>query len=247
MRAKRKMMVVLMVIMALVLVTAVAYAITIAVDGVQEGAWTGGGSVGDGDEVAITNNGVDIQTVRWTNDTSNFYFLFETYGNTTWNLPGFTEADLILCINSDNVLGTGSSLPGQCLGSGYDVYVRLVGPTPTVSVFDSTFTPVAATTQVGFVGTTITEISVDLASLGLSTANCGVMPVGIYFDGQTADPDDNVTDVGDISMTCGEPTAVTLQNVSASGSSVLPFALGAFGLIVVSTGLVISRKRKGVQ
>jgi hypothetical protein len=44
------------------------------------------------------------------------------------------------------------------------------------------------------------------------------------------------------------PTAVTLQDVSASGqSAVLPFVLGAFGLIVVSTGLVINRKRKTVQ
>lgn len=246
MRTKRKMMVVLMVVMALALVTAVAYAITIAVDGVQEAAWTGGGSVADADEVGITNNGVDLQTVRWTNDTTNFYFLFESHGNTTWNLPGFTDAELILCINSDN-LATGSNLPGQCLGSGYDVYVQIVGPTPTVSVFNSAFAPIAATTQVGFVGTTITEISVDLASLGLSAANCGVMPVGVYFDGQTSDPDDNVTDVGDINMSCGGTTAVTLQNVSASGSSVLPFALGVFGLIVVSTGLVISRKRKSVQ
>lgn len=44
------------------------------------------------------------------------------------------------------------------------------------------------------------------------------------------------------------PTAVSLQSVDVSSSSaVLPFALGAFGLIIVSTGLVINRKRKSVQ
>jgi hypothetical protein len=40
------------------------------------------------------------------------------------------------------------------------------------------------------------------------------------------------------------PTAVTLQNVTASGQSTLPFALSIFGLIVVGTGFAVNRKRK---
>jgi hypothetical protein len=69
----------------------------------------------------------------------------------------------------------------------------------------------------------------------------------MYFDNQTTPPDDNVPFSGTFQAQVGDgsPTAVTLQNVSASGqSAILPFAMGAFGLIIVSTGLIISRKRK---
>ena len=236
--------VVLLVAMILMGATAVVYAITISVDGTREAAWDGGGSQSDPNEPTITNDGVDLQAVEWTNDTSNFYFLFQTYADVTWDLPGFTDAELILCINSDNNTSTGTSLPAQCLGSGYDYYVRIIGPTPTVTVYNSASVPIPATTNVAFAGT-ITELSVDLVSLGLDSANCGPMLVGVYFDGQTQDPDDNILDGADVPMSCGSPTAVTLQNISASGQSVLfPFTLGGLGLIVISIVLAINRKRK---
>ncbi len=243
----RRVFVMVLVALMLVGVTAVAYAITITVDGSREAAWGGGGSANDPNEVDVTNDGVDVQIVEWTNDTTNFYFLIETYAAVTWDLTGFTDAELILCINNDNNVATGSSLPGQCLGTGYDRYIQIVGPTPTINVFDSNFNPVAATTDIAFNGT-ITEISIDAASLGLSSANCGSMLMGVYFDGQTQDPDDNVLDGGDIPITCGSPTAISLQNIAVSGQSVAyPFALGAFGLIIISTGLLINRKRKNVE
>ncbi len=103
----------------------------------------------------------------------------------------------------------------------------------------------------------ITEVRVPLADLGISGPTCpggGAQPciieLGFYYDNGTAPQDDSIPDVGFITgeVGSGSPTAVSLQNVSASGqSAVLPFALGAFGLIVVGTGLVIKGKRKTVQ
>lgn len=237
MNLKRKVMIVLLSLLSLVLVTAVAYAITIDIDGTREAAWDGGDSIGDLNETDITNDGVDVQTVEWTNDTSNFYFLIETHANTTWDLTGFTDAELILCLNNDNSLVTGSSLPDQCIGSGYDRYIQVVGPTPTVNVFDGAFNPIAATTDIAFSGA-ITEISVDVTSLGLSSANCGTMLMGVYFDGQTQDPDDNVLDDSDFTITCGSPTAVTLQSFSAQGS-LLPTMTWIVAISVLLGSLMI--------
>jgi hypothetical protein len=148
-------------------------------------------------------------------------------------------------LNTDNSVSTGTANICVLGSGGYDRYIRIAGPTPlTVTVFDQDFNALGATTNVA-TSTTITELSVDLASLGFSGSNCGSIPSSAYFDGRTGDPDDNVLDGSDFNMNCGSPTAVTLQNISVSGqSSVLPFALGAFGLIVVGTGLMISRKRK---
>jgi hypothetical protein len=229
----------------LVGVTAVAYAITINIDGIREAAWDGGGSVTDDNEVGVTNDGVDIEVIGWTNDTTNFYFLVSTYSTTGWNDnngPDFPY--LYFCLNTDNNVSTGTANICVLGSGGYDRYIRVAGPTPlTVTVFDHNFNALGATTNIATL-TTITELSVDLASLGLSGSNCGSIPSSAYFDGRTGDPDDNVLDGSDFSMNCGSPTAVTLQSITASGQSlVLPFAL-AFGTIVVGTGLIIGRKRK---
>jgi hypothetical protein len=248
MSLRRKMIIVLMVVMAMVLATTAVYAITITVDGTRETAWDGGGSITEPNEPGVANDGLDVQTIEWTNDTSNFYILLDTYAATAWNTPNGPDFPYIyFCMNTDNSLATGTANICTLGAGGYDRYVRIAGPTPlTVTVFNQAFGVIGATTSVATVND-ITELSVDVASLGLSTANCGTITASAYFDGRTGDPDDSVQDSGDFSMGCGGTTAVTLQNVSASGSSVLPFALGAFGLIVVSTGLVISRKRKSVQ
>ncbi|MCB9419332.1 MAG: hypothetical protein H6667_05990 [Ardenticatenaceae bacterium] len=244
-KMKRKAGIILMVAMALVLVTAVAYAITITIDGVREVAWDGGGSVTDPNEAGVTNDGFDVDVIEWTNDTSNFYILLSTYAATGWNTNNGPDFPYVyFCMNTD---GLASGTANICVNGagGYDRYIRIAGPTPlTVTVFDQNFNTIAATTDVATVGS-ITEISIDVTSLGLSTGVCGAMPSSAYFDGRTGDPDDNVQDAGDFNMNCGNPTAVSLHNATASGpSAVLPFALGAFGLIAVSTGLVISRKRK---
>jgi hypothetical protein len=205
-----------------VVLAGVALAATITVDGTREAAWDSGGSQSDlnenggpptGDD--ITNDGVDIRTIEWTNDTANFYFLIDTYVDTTWDLLGPNDAYVWFCVNNDNQSGTGSTYPGVCLSDGYDRYILVQGgPSLTVSVFDENFAPVAASTNVSTTGT-VTELSIDLASLGFSGSNCGSAPTGVYMDGRTSDPDDNVQDFGDIPVTCGTPSAVTLSSMEA--------------------------------
>ena len=199
---KRNVLVFLMVVMTLVLVTAVAYAITITIDGTRETAWNGGGSVSDINEGGVTNDGVDVEEIEWTNDTTNFYLLINTYAATGWNDNNGPDFPYIyFCMNTDNAASGTASI--CALGSGgYDRYVRIGGPTPlTVTVYDENFSIIGATTNVATSGD-ITEISIDLTSLGFSSANCGSVPSSAYFDGRTGDPDDNVSDSGDFAMNC---------------------------------------------
>jgi len=251
MKVKSVLSVLLVLVMLGVLVLVVppgVQAITIVVDGTRESAWDSGGSQGDGDEAGITNNGVDIETIEWTNDTSNFYFLVETYSNTDWSrVP---DAPYVWwCINNDDNIGTGTSFSGVCLGSGYDRYIKIAGPTPlTVAVYDSGFNIIAATTSVATSGA-ITEMSVDNASLGFISGNCGSAPTGVYMDGRTNDPDDNVQDAGDIPLTCGIPTAITLSSFTARpalGSSVVValVAVGLLGVGVVGTLALVRRREE---
>ena len=235
------------VILAL-LFSSVAAAITIVVDGVREAAWNAAGTAADGNEIPITNDGVDISRVQWTNNTSNFFLLIETYANTDWNFGITAHPFVTFCMNTDNNTATGSTNPGVCLGSGYDRYIKVAGPTPlTMQVTDSAGVPIAATTQVATAGT-ITELSINVAALGLSTLNCGTMPTGVYFDGATTAPDDNVLDNADIQMTCGTPTAITLSSVTARSETenlALLIAAGVLGVSVVALVTIIARRRKG--
>jgi hypothetical protein len=243
---RSKLLAIVISVVTLIMVVGVAYAITITVDGTREAAWDGGGGVDDPSEVGITNDGVDIRRVEWTNNTNNFYFLFRTDTATDWNRA--PDAPYIyLCINNDNNTMTGSTFPLVCLGSGYERYVRISGPTPlTVVVWDSAFSPVAATTSVATSGDT-TELAVNVAALGLSSSNCGSMPTGIYMDGRTSDPDDNVLDTGDAPANCGFPTAITLSRLEAKADTQNNTAALILAASVVATlglaGVVIRRRR----
>lgn len=192
----------------------VALAATITVDGIREAAWDAGGTQSDADEAGISNE-LDLKTVEWTNDTSNFYFLIETYAGTLWDRFGLSDPYVLLCINNDNNTSTGTAYPGICPDSGYDRYVAIMGGSSlAVNVYDENFDPIAATTSAANAGA-VTEIGVDLASLGFGGANCGSAPTRVFMDGQTFDPDDNVQDEGDIPVTCSAPSAVTLSSMKA--------------------------------
>ncbi|MFQ5397978.1 MAG: hypothetical protein ACE5E7_00085 [Anaerolineae bacterium] len=241
----RKLSLVLVVVLVF-MVTAVAYAITITIDGVRETAWNGGGSVTDNNEAGVTDDGVDVQTIEWTNDTTNFYLLLNTYAATGWNTNNGPDFPYIyFCLNTDNNVGTGTA--SICIqgAGGYDRYVRVSGPTPlTVTVFDQNFNTIAATTSVA-TSANITEVSVDLTSLGFSAGNCGSVPSSAYFDGRTPDPDDKVQDGSDFTMKCGNPTAITLQNVDVSSQSTMfPVAVGILLLALISGGLIYNRKQQ---
>jgi hypothetical protein len=255
MTKKKTRLAILMVVLLVFLTVGTALAITIIVDGVEEAVWTTGsggqtpGLAADVDEPGITNNGVDIKRIQWTNDQNNLYVLVETWANTDWNrVP--QQPYIWLCINNDNNPATGTNFPSVCLSpSGYDRYVQIAGPTPlTVTVYDDAFNVIGATTQAGTAGV-ITEVAIDLASLGISSLNCGDMPTGIYMDGRTADPDDNVLDLSDVPMTCGGTTAISLQSLRA-GDQALPQTVGLIGaalLLLAGASFYLYRRQKQTQ
>ncbi|HNB55079.1 MAG TPA: hypothetical protein PK530_24225, partial [Anaerolineales bacterium] len=226
-----------------VLVVGVAYAITIAVDGTRESAWDGGGSASDPNEGTITNDGVDLERVEWTNDDTNFYILFNTYANTNWNPAGPNDPYIILCIDNDNNDSTGTSIiPTNCPGAGYDRYVQIYGGTSLfVEVYQDDYaTLISATTSVSYGGVDITELSIDNASLGLSNSNCGTMPTTVYMDGRTAAPDDNVADSGDIQLNCGAPTAITLDSLSVRNNNNM-VVIGVAGVLLLGGAMILLR------
>ncbi|GAB4532830.1 MAG: hypothetical protein Fur0018_21690 [Anaerolineales bacterium] len=227
-----------------------AFAITIVVDGNQDAVWTTGsggqtpGSGMDPDESSITNN-VDISVVRWTNDSTNMYFEIETYANPPrlGLAPFLTQ--LYICIDSDNNLSTGSAY-SNCNGSGFDRYIYVLGNIQ-VQVQDQTFTQIGTGT-LGYnasAATPVIEISVALSDLGFGPGNCpATIPVAVYYDNGSSDPDDHTPDVGTMNIGCGSPTAITLSTLSAaSGTPYLPLALaGAAFVLVAGAGLAL-RKR----
>ncbi len=258
MNLNRKVPVFLMVAMALVLVTAVTYALTITVDG-NEADWvatSAGTQIDPGGNEGTIPDAADIEYMRWTNDQTNMFFLVNTYG-TPSRLNGASW--VLVCLNTDGNTGTGSTTGflyyDNCnqqtgfdrivlLQSNFGSYAVGVG---TVSDTDVITYPGQGT--YGYTTNDVVEMSAPLTLLGFNAANCpAAIPAVLYYDGGDTSDDDHTPETGTININCGAPTAVTLQNVSASGqSAVLPFVLGAFGLIVVSTGLVINRKRKTVQ
>jgi hypothetical protein len=235
-------------ILLALLAVGTAFALTIVVDGVREAAWdAGAGDQADPNEGPITNDGVDIVRFQWTNDTSNFYFLIDTATNTEWDRPGSIDDPYIwICVNNDNNTGTGATLPGNCLESGYDRFIQIEGPAPlTVTVYDQNFALVGNGTAA--TAGTITEVSINLADLGFDLNNCGLAPMGIYLDGRTGDPDDNVTDIGDVPVTCGGPTAINLQSFHVTGqSALLPVSVAALVLALLTFGYLAYRKQRRV-
>ncbi|MEJ2750390.1 MAG: hypothetical protein P8183_21155, partial [Anaerolineae bacterium] len=136
--------------------------------------------------------------------------------------------------------------------TGVDFMVRISGSgtgAVSVNLFDCSAgcTTVASGATVA-TANNVTEVGVPFADLGITGPCTGgsscTIPSSLYFDNQDLPNDD---DVPALSPQIPGPTAVTLQNVGSGQSAVLPFALSAFGLIVVSAGLVINRKRKTVN
>ena len=241
----------------------VVSAITIIIDGVQEVVWIDGaggqtpGAIADPQEGSIPD-ALNVQTIRYTNDQTYFYFLLETYANTDWgNFARKPYWDI--CLNTDSNTGTGFSYE-NCDGTegqdmqGIDRLIRVSASNNsspyTVQFFvldqngDPIYNSVAgdAATQ-----GRITEIRVPLTQLGLnSSTTCNSnMLLGSYFDGQTVADDDNIPDTGQVTITCGGPTAVTLSSTNAQGQTayIITLALvGMFGLGLLSFATVQKRR-----
>jgi hypothetical protein len=112
-------------------------------------------------------------------------------------------------------------------------------------VYNSNFGLIGATTNVA-TSSVFTELSVDNASLGFTSANCGVASTSVYMDGRTGDPDDNVRDASDIPLTCGNPTAISLSSFDATANRSLEVTLFSLAVLmgaVVGVGILWRRRR----
>ncbi len=240
---------ILAVLVAGVLVgTALAW--TIVVDGTRESTWMIGGANGPGiqadqDETGINNNGVDLSLFGWTNDVTYYYFLIETYSTTTW-IQAPPRPQIVICLDTDNNVGTGSFYNNCNDMSGIDRYITLNQGTvpPGVTVYDSSFSTQISTTPLVSSTNNVTELGILNTALGFDGSNCGLVPLAVYFDGGNTDIDDNVPNSGQLTGTCGPPTAVTLSDISArpqTNSALLFVAVGL--LLLVGAGWTFRRVR----
>ena len=227
------------------LVAGSALAITIAVDGVRESAWDGDGgqtpgNTTDPDEVDIPNN-YDIEEILWTNDTTNFYFLIQTYDNVIFT--GNPRPTIIICLDTDNNTSTGGSYANCNNMSGIDRSIII--DRSAAEIYDgdpNNGTYLNDGTHA--YQTNITEISVALSDLGLSASNCSQnMPAVVYFDNGTVAPDDNTPDSGFVAIGCGGPTAIQLTNLEAQNHTPLVIAASALLLVLFSGGALLAYKR----
>jgi hypothetical protein len=155
---------------------------------------------------------------------------------------------LVICINTDNNLGTGGTYANCNNMSGIDRSVVIdqgAGATLNVDVLNSDpNTGSSLGSGTGARVNTVNEISISLALLGLNSATAciGPMPAVIYFDNGVVDPDNN-PDTGTFNLTCGTPTAVTMQNVETQAPLNNMFLLWlSMGLTVLTAVYLVWRK-----
>ena len=246
------------------LTTVVVVAITIIVDGNREAAWSGSGgqtpgSVTDSAEASIIDS-VDIEVVQWTNDQTNFYFLIDVYAAAPL-MPDV--APINICLDTDNNLATDIPVTNtiqrnRCSYgtgvSGIDTVVevyRIADLGDFTNIFDVTTEP-RTNLGAGTLGynpsatTPVIEISAPVALLGFGPGNCPAsIPMVVYYEGGDADPDDNLPNSGSTTISCGSPTAITLENLSArSSNSTLLVGLVAALLLVAGTWVLVRRTHK---
>ena len=233
------------------MMTGIVQAITIVVDGTKEAVWDTGsggqtpGSQSDVNEGTITD-GYDIEEFKWTNDTTNMYFLMDTYATTIWT--GTPAPTLVICIDVDNNTGTGGSYANCNNMTGIDrsiIVTRFGAEVYNGDPNTGTYVDVATSARSG----DITEVGVELADLGIpGTFTCSQgMPTAVYFDNGITDPDDNTPDSGTISIGCGAPTAVTISKIGAQALG-YQWTIAAAGTIsLVGAGVIFVHKRCKAQ
>lgn len=233
------------------------YAVNITVDGIKDPSWSGGGGQtpgvqNDANEAGITD-GYDVEQFLYTNNTTDMFFAIDTYANTIYSGTPFPT--VVICLDTDNNVATGGSY-ANCNGmSGIDRSIVLTGFSGTLlsQLYDgdpNTGTDITGTaTMSQAYATDFTEVSVDLASLGLTGAACvNDIQAAIYFDNGITDPDDNTPDTGLITMSCGSPTAVAYKSAQTSVNQMSD--LLNWGITVVfgfTLGLFMVRRKKQDQ
>lgn len=252
-----------------VLVVGVAFAITITVDGDRESAWSGGGgqtpgTINDPNENGTPPNtvvdNVDIQTFQWTNDATTFYFLVDVW-DVAPLMPALAPIDI--CLDSDNNVST--SIPAgntiyqnRCAYpsgvTGIDRIIeayRLPSGVLLVDVYNAAVYPMTYL-GAGLLGynpaatTPVVEISVPVSLLGFGSGVCpSSIPTVLYYDGGDSNIDDNLPDSGTVIISCGAPTAITLESLSARNTNNL-VAIGVAGVLVLGGAMILLRRRKTI-
>lgn len=267
MMLKRKVGVVLMTVMALVMVTAVAYALpgidNFDVDGTSL-LTQGQADLGTSVSNFVTSAGNllgderDAQ-LRITSAPNVFGTSSSFVSGSLLSFNNATNFESVLTVQWDGIDGTmtlnTAGLGAQDLTAhGNAIWIRVVNDDLPIDVTFNVYSNGGANTSThtvilpGGIVNTPTNIEFPFASF-TGTANFNsVSAIEMVINGDaTASPSVDM-EITSIQVSTGTPTAVSLQNVSASSqATVLPFAFGVFGLIVLSTGLVINRKRKNVQ
>ncbi|RMG91983.1 MAG: hypothetical protein D6706_17485 [Chloroflexi bacterium] len=262
---KKQAIAILALVLVMVLGTSIAYAITIAIDGDRDPFWDGSGSqtpgsIGDPDEGGINNN-VDIQTFQWTNDQTNFYFLIDVHAtaplmpvlapidicldtdsNSSTTIPATNGIDRNRCSYSTGVDGIDTIIEAYRLSNGsllVDVYDATTDPKTWLGAGTLGYNPSASTPVV--------EISVPVTLLGFGSGICpNSIPIVVYYDGGDTNPDDNLPDSGSVNISCGSPTAVSLQSVTAQQQgnwTILPL-LGVVVVALLATGIALVRRQR---
>ncbi len=228
------------------LLTGVVYAITITVDGIKESAWDGQGSQTPGvinDDLNDTSPGsYDLKEFRFTNDTTNMYFLVETADTQNWE-GGTSNGTIRICI--DYKTG-GSTTPGcsQGLGSNTDAFLACTPYLANCQIRrwnGSSFVLVSGGTRdVAYQESgAITEFAVDIASLMEGTCYSS-MNASVYYDNGDYPTEDFIPGSGSFTMSCGSPTAVRVAHMGTRPS--WPYFIALSGLLAGAT--LILRKRR---
>lgn len=249
----KKKMIFFAVVLVVMLGTSVVYSATITVDG-DETDWPASAGLSNdpgGDETGIPNN-ADIEYIKWTNNTSNMYFLVNTYtaparlNNSSW---------LLICMDIDSNTLTGSTTSflyyDNCNSQiGFDRVILLQSSFGTYSVGVGTVDNSnniswnGSGNAYGYANNDLVEISAPLTSL-FGVANCpSSITTVVYYDGGDTSPDDHTPDTGTVTTNCGAPTAVSLQNSTASSASPFMPVIVAIVIALVGTGVVLVRRQR---
>lgn len=219
-----------LILLAVTVFTSPAFARNITVDG-NPADWVGSSipPINDANEPSITLEDLDISNVYYTNTTTNLFFRTDTYGTpTAWTND---NVRLLICLNTDNNTGTGKNID-QCEDTGSQNGVDyVVEINVSVGIFRVRTCNGPAAALSGCIGNTIvdfatqnnvSEIGVSFASIGITQAGCPgagyTIPTSVYLDNATGDPDDNVLDVGEFTISVSCPLPVTLSSLTAERS-----------------------------
>lgn len=229
-------------LVAALLVASPVFAKTITVDG-DPADWTQGVAqppIATDANGATTPDNVDIGPVYFTNDTTNIYWRFDTYGITEWDSPSRAT----FCMNVDNNINTGATIStcNNLVGVDYVLeFSRPASATNPLNISDFEYCTIAGScsnaSPTGILGArqlpsgTVTEALIALSTLRLTntgspapnglpssctSANPCLIPSRVIFGTPSNRDSATLTTAGQTPQIPVVPTPVTLTAFSAT-------------------------------